>query len=52
MKELILNEEGASAVEYAMTIGLIALVAIVALHWLAIRLHMVMLQIFWQYLWW
>ncbi len=52
MKGFILNEEGASAVEYAMTIGLISLVAIIAIYWLAIRLHIVMLKIFWQYLWW
>lgn len=52
MKVFILGEKGASAVEYGMVIGLIALVSVVALHWLALRLHFIMLKIFWQFLWW
>lgn len=52
MRDFILSEDGASMVEYSMIVGLIGLVAIVVLHWLALRLKYVMFRIFWQYLWW
>ncbi len=52
MKRFIFNEEGASAVEYGMIIGLLALPAFIFLRFLAFRLRIVMFKIFWEYLWW
>ena len=52
MKDFIVNEDGASVVEYGMIIGLVGLVAIVALHLLGLRLHAVMFEIFSSYLRW
>ncbi|GEM_PF-3860175 len=52
MKRLVYEEEGASAVEYSMIIGLVALVAFVALYKLGHILFYALYKIFWNYIWW
>jgi len=52
MRNLIINEEGASVVEYGMIVGLLALVAFLALYKLGHIIYGALSLIFFNYLWW